>query len=201
MMAKTKSWMVHAALASAMVVGGAAALAAPPNATERQEITALQSASISPTAAVEAAESHTNGRALVFGFEVNRNTNAYEVTVQTPTGLRLVQVNPSTGAVAGSKVVNASALAEDGLPASALRHASAAPGSLAAAVAAAEQAAGGRALEANYSLRNGQWVVAVDVPMDGKIHSFRVNPADGTVRQAARTEQEKPEGHEPGESR
>ena len=91
-----------------MVVGGAAAApAAPPNATERQEITALQSASISPTAAIKAAESHTHGRALVFGYEVQREHEWLRSDGADPDQAAAVQVNPSTGVVAASKVMNA----------------------------------------------------------------------------------------------
>lgn len=199
MLVKMKPWIVRVALAGAVAAGGtAAALAAAPDAAEHTEIAALQSAAIAPAAAIKAAESHAHGRALGFGYERNATTNAYEVTVSTSSGLRLVQVNPANGAVIGSRAEADNAMAADGLPATALRQAAAAPGSLAAAVTAAERATGGRALEANYALHHGHLSVDVDVPAKGRIASFSVDPASGHVSRIAAAENEAQERPEPG---
>lgn len=196
MRANMKLWTTRAVLAGGMVIGGAAvALAAAPNAAEQAEIAAVQTASVTPTAAIKAAEAHAGGRALGFGYERSATTNAYEVTVATSSGLKLVQVDPANGTVLGSRAQPTNAMAADGLPAGALQQAAAAPTPLASAVSAAEQSAGGRALEANYVLRHGQMSVDVDVAKGGAIQSVSVDPANGHVSQAASAENEAQEGH------
>lgn len=190
-----KCWATRVALAGGMVLGGTAVALAAPNASEKAEISAVQTASVTPTAAIKAAEAHAGGQALGFGYERDATSNSYEVTVATPSGLKLVQVDPANGNVLGTKAQAANVMAGDGLPASALQQAAAAPASLASAVSAAEQAAGGRALEANYALHNGHMSVDVDVAKGGAIRSVFVDPANGHVSQTASAENEAQEGH------
>lgn len=203
MAVQTLSWMKPTLLAGALALGGTgAALAAAPGPTEQAEIVALHAASTTPTAAIRAAEAHTGGKALGFGYEKDAAANAYEVTVGSPSGLRMVRIDPVQGTVVNVENQPANALAADGLPQAALRSAETAPTSLAAAVAAAEQAGHGRALEANYVASQGTMRIDVDIAQSGKIVSYRVDPASGqaTLASAGENEAQEAAGAGAGES-
>lgn len=176
----SKLLMTTAILAGVLGVGATgAALAA--TGSEQAEIAGVQAAQVAPVAAIKAAEAKTGGRAVDFGLEKNATTNAYEVTIATGTGLSKVQVDPVSGAVTGSTAQPADALAGDGLPANRVGQAAAAPVSLDQAVATAEQAGGGRALEANYVVRQGHTLVDVDVVKSGATRAYTVDAANGHV--------------------
>lgn len=181
-------WMKPALLAGALSLGATGAAFAAANNPEQGEMAGVQSAQVAPVNAIKAAEAKSGARAVDFGYEKNATTNAYEVTVATGSGLSMMQVDPTTGAISGATAHPANALAGDGLPANDVAKAAAAPIRLDAAVAAAENAGGGRALEANYTVRQGQLSVDVDVLKNGATRAYTVNATTGQVTQAAPAE-------------
>lgn len=182
----SKLLMTTAILAGALGVGATGtALAA--TGSEQAEIAGVEAAQVPPVAAIKAAEAKTGGRAVDFGLEKNATTNAYEVTIATASGLNKVQVDPASGAVTGGTAEPADALAGDGLPANLVGQAAAASVSLGQAVATAEQAGGGRALEANYVVRQGHTFVDADVVRNGATHAYTVDAANGYVLHAERS--------------
>jgi len=181
MLRSTNTWTAVVMLSAGNLFGGPIAAQAAASGSEHAEIAAVRAASVAPEHAIKVAESATGGHALGFGYERDSSTNAYEVTVSTSSGLQLIRINPQSGAVEAKIPQSSDAMAGDGLPANALDRAANAPEPLTGAVAAAEQMAGGRALEANYVRRPGGMSIDVDVAREGVVTSLRVNPATGRV--------------------
>ena len=124
----------------------------------------------------------------------NAQMNGYEITVSSPHGLKVVEIDPQSGNILAVKSTSSNALAADGLPKSGFRQAEQAKTGLADAVAAAEKDAGHPALEAGYVMRSGQLTVDVDIASNGKVASYRVNPSSGNVTGLSQTENERQEG-------
>ena len=185
------SLRLAAAIAGAALTFGTAAMAADGNreqGEDRVEINALLGAHTSPADAIKAAEAKTGGRAVAFGLEDNDGTVAYHVRVAQADGLRRVSVDPATGiataAPAGSgHSVQPEAMASSDIP-------------LAAAVSAAEQQAGGRALEARGTIANGQRAYEVQVARADVVNRVTVSAADGRVLLVARAENTRHGEHE-----
>ena len=196
----TNTWM-KAAVAAGLVLAGVAGagVAAHADQNEQAEVAGVRQAAVKPVEAIRTAEQKAGGQALGFGYESDAHTNAYEVTVATKQGLRLVQVDPKSGTVLRVEKQGRNALAGDGLPARDLDKARQAQTALADAVASAEQAGGGRALEAGYAMMHGHLGIDVDVTKQGRIASYSVDPASGKVQRLSRSETEATEGGEASE--
>ncbi len=180
--------MSHNLLTGAVLAAAMAgvAIAAPAPRYEGAEIAGVQSATITPEAAIQTAEAQGHGRAVSFGLEKTATVDAYEVTIAAAGGtLRVVQVDPHTGVVLGTAAAAADALAADGLPAGAVGSASQSPVALAQAVRTVEQAAHAPALEAGYVLRGGRSLIEVDVVQGSATRTVTVDARDGRTVQAA----------------
>lgn len=198
-MTSFRNWTAPVLLAGLVAAGLAGAAQAATDRSEQAEASGVTQAEVSPVAAIRTAERKAGGRALGFGYESDAGTNAYEVTVASPHGLRMVQVDPASGRVLSDRSESKRALAEDGLPASALGAAEGARTPLADAVSAAEKAAGARSLEAGYAVHHGQLGIDVDIAAKGRIASWSVDPATGKASMAQASETEGQEGAENGE--
>lgn len=194
MSAFSMSWAKPAVLGGVLGLSVVGVALAATGGGEQAEIAGVQAARVAPVAAIKAAEAKTGGRAVDFGFEKNATTNAYEVTIATGSGLGKVQVDPSNGAVTGTTGQPSNALAGDGLPPDRIGQATVAPVSLDAAVAAAEQASNGRALEANYVVRQGHVLVDVDIAKNGATRPYTVDATSGHAVPARRSAEAKERG-------
>lgn len=173
-------WMTGlfaAALVASVGLGGAGAAFASATTDESAEIASVLQAKTGPAAAVRAAEASAGGRAVSMGLEQQGNAAAfYEVLVASHGGLQEIRLDPASGAVQGTTPANAHAL--ETLQPSQLGQATAAPVTLADAIGAAEHAAGGRALEAGYTIRQGHPVVDVEVATKEGLRQVSVDGAN-----------------------
>lgn len=189
MITKFRTGLLAAAMVGVVGLGGAGAALAATGADETAEIASVMAATTSPADAVRAAEASAGGRAVAMGLEEKGNAASYyEVLVASQNGLQQVRLDPATGAVQGATKVGTDAL-EDLKPAQ-LGQATSAPVTLADAIAAAEHAAGGRALEAGYTVRDGQAVGVVEVITKDGVRQVSVSATDAkvTLANAAGTE-------------
>ncbi|HYZ35021.1 MAG TPA: PepSY domain-containing protein [Crenalkalicoccus sp.] len=167
------------AVALAFAAAGGVALAAE-NGQQRgeraTETAAVLAARITPADAIRAAEARAGGRATEFGIENRNGALSYEVIVATATGATKLNVDPTTGAATPS--TEQVRRAGSPTPVSTV--------GLAAAVAAAEQAAGGgRTTEADPVTVNGQPAFQVHVASAAEAKRVTVSGANGQVLQVA----------------
>lgn len=180
MTTKFKAGLLAAAMVGAVGLGGAGAAFASPASDESAEVAAVMAAKTSPVDAVRAAEASAGGRAVSMGLEAQGSAASYyEVLVSSPNGLQEVRLDPATGAVQGATKAGTKAL-ED-LKAGQVDQATSAPVTLGQAITAAEQAAGGRALEAGYTIRDGQPVCTVEVITKDGVRQVSVNATNAKV--------------------
>lgn len=122
---------------------------------DRLEMAAVLKAPITPTRAVQIAEG-SGGHAFTYGMEAIPSGHWYEVSVLQGNAKRLVKIDATSGKVIGSSPARgedaqgAHALADGGL-------------TFGQAIAEAERAGGGPALEANAGGHGDQAYVDVDV--------------------------------------
>lgn len=176
-----RQFMIGGAMLGLMA---APAFAAPGPGYESAEIAGVQAAHVTPDAAIQTAENAAHGRAVSFGLEKTAAVNAYEVTVAANGRLQTVQVNPQTGAVIGMVPARPDSLAQDGLPANEIGRAVQAPVTLMQAVQNAENQLHGPALEAGYTVRQGQFGIDVDIVRNGRAETVSVDPTSGQVATA-----------------
>lgn len=171
--------MQHAAsraIISILAIGiTAAALAGSIEAGDHLEMSAVLQAPVTPTQAVKIAEAG-GGRAYVYGMEATSQTHYYEVAVLRGNAKLMLHIDPATGKVLSSEP----ALGEDAQGSRALADS---PLTFGAAIAQAERAGHGLALEANAAGRGNQARVDVDVIQDhGKrVAHYRVSVHDGRI--------------------
>ncbi len=193
---KNTIWMTGlfaAALVTAVGLGGAGAAFASATTDESAEIAGVLQARTDPAAAVRAAEASTGGRAVAMGLEQQGNAAAYyEVLVASHGGLQEVRLDPASGAVQGTTPANAQAL--ENLQPNQLGQVTAAPVTLADAIGAAEHAAGGRALEAGYTIRNGHPILNVEVATKEGLRPVTVNGMNESQVTVAKASGETGEG-------
>lgn len=182
--------IIPAVMAATLAVG---ALAAPVLAAERsqrgenrndREIAAVRAAAVTPAAAIAAAEQATGGRAIAVAMEDENGAPLYEVRVVAGERMLTLKIDPANGAIRTTE--------RDGLIARLLgREDSAelaamlrAPTTLTQAIAAAEQAGGGRAVEASWEDEDGApaaWEVKV-AREGGGMAKVMVDAATGQAR-------------------
>ncbi len=182
-----KTALFALALVGVVGLGGAGAALANTATDESAEIASVMAAKTSPADAVRAAEASAGGHAVAMGLERKGNRAAYyEVLVNAPGGLEEVRLDPASGAVQGATKVGTSAL-EDLKP-NQLGQATAAQVTLAEAIRTAEQATGGRALEAGYTIRDGRAVGVVEVATKTGLRRVSVNGSDASKVTLANSE-------------
>lgn len=158
-----------------LVATGVAAIAGNIQAGDRLEMAAVLKAPITPTEAVKIAEGG-GGRAYGYGMEANQRGHWYEVDVLRGDAELQLRIDTATGKVLGSSA----ARGEDAQGSHALDGGRLAFGE---AVAQAERAGNGPALEANAAGRGDRAHVDVDIIQDqGKrIAHYRVSMQHGSL--------------------
>lgn len=142
---------------------------------DRMEMAAVAHASVTPDRAVRIAEAG-GGTAYGYGMESTRNGKSwYEVDVLRNGSKRTVRIDPSSGKVLGSSA----AKGDDAEGANALQGSHMTFGE---ALAKAEKAGRGRALEANAAGRGNNAHVDVDVIRGSRIARYRVSMHNGRIR-------------------
>lgn len=176
--------------AAAIALGAGGVYAASQNGRnaddEAREIATVRTAPVSLPQAITTAEQHANGRAVSAGAEEHDSRVLYEV--KTVAGSRQVefQIDPQTG-----NVVKTEDHHDDddedvgtGQPAT----------TLAGAIAAAEQATGGKAIEAGLDDEDGKALYEVELAAaDGTIRKAYVDAASGKLVKTATGEDDEGE--------
>ena len=167
-----------AVLASLAIATTAVAHAGQIEAGDRLEMAAVLKAPVTPTQAVKIAEAG-GGRAYGYGMEANKHGHWYEVDVLRGGAKLLLRIDAATGKVLGS----APARGEDAHGAHALDGSKLTFGE---AIAQAERAGGGPALEASAVGRGSQAHVDVDVIQNHgqRVAHYRVSLHNGQARPA-----------------
>ena len=173
---------IHA-MALVVALGSAGTAFAAENEKENsQEVSAVLAAKTPLAQAVMSAEQQTGGRGLRIGLEGHDGTYAYRVKVITKDDkVSEVSVDPESGTVLRteaegliSRVFDREGRAE----AAKLKDAQT---TLTGAIAAAEQQAGGKAVEAGYESENGRLQLNVAVAKDNAVRDVKIDSATGKV--------------------
>lgn len=178
-MMKLKILSITATAIALSAVGGG--FAANPSAgndgEEVREIEAVRSAPISLTQAIATAETESGGIAVSAEAEEKGSHVLYEI--MTIGGGKVVefQVDPQTGDVVETEVVEEDADEYAGV--------AQLETSLSSAIASAEQATGGKAIEAGFDDEDGKTLYEVELAAaDGTIHKVNIDAASGEVARA-----------------
>lgn len=165
-----------AAAFALLVLAGAGISIAHADASENAEIAAVRHAGIAPMDAVTRAEKHTGGRAFGMGLEVAHRGTWYEVQLDVHGRPVLARIDPQNGTWLGSSPAH-------GEDAQGMHSLSGRKLSLNQAIAAAEHAGHGRALEAGPFGHGKAAHYDVDVVRsDGRVTHLSVDPDSGAVR-------------------
>lgn len=171
--------MTHTALhiitAALVLTAATAAFAGGIEPGDRMEMAAVLKAPVSPVRAVRIAEAG-GGHAFTYGMEANPHGHWYEVSVLRGGAKLLLKINAESGRVIGSSAAHG----EDAQGAHALDGGKLAFG---VAIAQAERAGGGPALEANAVGQGDKAYVDVDVIQDHgqRIAHYRVSLHKGQI--------------------
>ncbi len=143
---------------------------------DHMEMAAVLKAQVSPVQAVRIAEAG-GGHAFTYGMEANAHGHWYEVSVLRGGAKLLLKINAESGKVIGSSA----ARGEDAQGAHALDGSKLAFG---VAIAQAERAGGGPALEANAAGHGNKAYVDVDVIQDHgqRIAHYHVSLHNGQIQ-------------------
>lgn len=181
-----RSKIIPFAAAAAMACGLAATAYAESGSHENSKETAIVlGAKTSIAQAIAAAEQQSLGRALRIDVEKENGAYLYEVKTASADKISKVFIDPMSG-----RVVH---VADEGLLARLLDRddkaefdkLTTAPTTLAAAVAAAEQHVGGKAVEAGLDDDNGALFFKIAVARDNAIHHVRIDSTSGKVTSAS----------------
>lgn len=152
------------------------------DAGEADEIAAVSHAEISPAQAVLSAEQHSGGKAFGMGLEVTGHGTWYEVQLSVLGKPMLARVSPSTGAWLGMSPAK-------GEDAEGLHSLDGRKLDLSHAIAIAERAGHGRALEAGPYGKGASAHYDVDVVRaDGGVAHLKVDADTGEVNDAPTSE-------------
>lgn len=166
-----RSTKLLAATAVASLLLGSAAFAG-----TKEDYDTVSRAKHSLADAIGAAEKVAGGKATDAKFETERGVSKYEVTVVQNGKRDIVNVDPTTGQAVKGKESDAGS--SDQRDAQAITSAKT---GLAAAITAAEQQGGGKALEASLEKQNGNPVYDVKLANNDKTQTIRVDAATGKV--------------------
>lgn len=145
-------------------------------------------AKISLAQAVAAAEQHTGGRAIKIEMERGRDGYVYEVKTAFQGKLTTVFVSPADGKVVRVDERGMIEKVLDREDRNEIASIVAAPTTLGAAIATAEQQAGGKAVEAAVEHENGTFGFEIEVAKDGDVKRVFIDAASGQVVKMAAAE-------------
>jgi uncharacterized membrane protein YkoI len=147
---------------------------------EAREIEAVRRAPVSLPQAIATAEKQSKGRAVSAAAEETGSGVLYEITTFAGGKIVEFQIDPQSGNVV--KTEDEQVQGED---ADEYAGAGQLTTTLTAAIASAEQATGGKAIEAGLDDENGKALYEVELAAaDGTIHKAHVDAADGIVKTA-----------------
>ncbi len=174
---------IPAAMAIVIIVsaGGAALAEADGKSDDAKKIEVLLSAKVTAAQAIAAAEQKTGGRAFKVGVEDENDRAVYEVKTITKDKVVEVFIDPVTGQAIRTKdegLVDRMFDREDDAQLAKLAQS---PTTLIAAIAAAEQQTGGKAVEASYDDEDGSDIVELEVMKNNVRHDVKVDGATGKV--------------------
>jgi uncharacterized membrane protein YkoI len=185
-----RSKLIPAVMAAVIAVGtsGVAFAATNGKGEDASEIQAALSAEVTAGQAIAAAEKNTGGRALEVGLEDENGGVLYEVKTITQDKVVEAFIDPATGQVIRTKEEGLVARMFDQEDKAELARLAQSPTDLAAAIAAAEQETGGKALEAAHEDENGHAIFEVEVVKDNVVQQVKVDGATGKVMKVSAAE-------------
>ncbi|MEQ8693971.1 MAG: PepSY domain-containing protein [Gammaproteobacteria bacterium] len=184
-----RSKIIPATMAAVIALGvTGGAFAASGGSDNTQEIAAALGAKTSITQAIAAAEQQTGGRALKIGLEMEKGSYLYEITTASKDKIAEVSVDPTSGKVVRTDDKGLIARFFDSEDRGKLSELTASPTTLAAAIAAAEQHTGGKAIEASFDDEDGSVQFEIEVAKDGLVHKVQIDSASGKVLKVAAAE-------------
>lgn len=166
-----RSTKLLAATAVASLLIGSAAFAG-----TKEDFDTVSKARHSLADAIGAAEKVAGGKATDAKFETEKGVSKYEVTVVQNGKRDIVNVDPTTGQAVKGKEKDASSGDQKEM-----QQAAAAKTGIAAAISAAEQQGGGKALEADFTTKDGNPVYDVKIANGDKSQTIRVDANTGKV--------------------
>lgn len=184
-----RSRIIPAAMVAVMAMGAAGTVFAESGEHENsKEVTAVLGAKTSVAQAIAAAEQKTGGRAMKVDVEKQKGAYLYEVKTVSNDTVANVLVDPSTGQVVNTENEGFIAKVFDREDKAEFAKLAAAPTTLAAAIATAEQHTGGKAIEASFDNENGAMLFKIEVAKDNAVHRVAVDSATGNVTKVSATE-------------
>jgi uncharacterized membrane protein YkoI len=147
-----------------------------------QEVTAALAAKTSLTQAISSAEQQSGGRAFRIGLEEHDGSYAYKIKViAADDNVSEVSVDPASGQVLHTKAEGLISRVFDGEDRTEAAKLKQAQTTLGDAIAAAEQQAGGKAIEAGYENENGRMQFQVSVAKDHNVSDVKIDSATAKV--------------------
>ncbi len=181
-----RSKLIPAAMAAVVALGATGAAFAESGEHESgKEIAAVLGAKTSVAQAIAAAEQKTAGRAMKLEVEKEKGAYLYEIKTVSNGKVANVLIDPSSGQVV--KIENEGLIAKvfDREDKAEFAKLAAAPTTLAAAIATAEQHIGGKAIEASFDDENGAMLFKVEVAKNDEVHRVAVDSATGKIAKVA----------------
>jgi uncharacterized membrane protein YkoI len=174
--------IVPAVIAAAFTLAaGGAAFASPEGHEGGREIAAMLAAKTSAAEAIATAEQQTGGRAMKIDIEKDNGAYLYEIKTMSQDKISEVFVDPDSGKVVRSDDKGLFARFFDDEDREEFAKVAAAPTTLAAAIATAEQHTGGKAIEARVDDDDDTVVFKIEVAKDNVVHKVMVDGATGKV--------------------
>ena len=147
-----------------------------------QEVAAALAAKISLTQAITSAEQQTGERAFRIGLEEHDGTYAYKIKViSTDDNVFEVSVDPASGKVLRTEAEGLISRVFDGEDRTVAAKLKDAQTTLGGAIAAAEQQAGGKAIEAGYESENGRMQFQVSIAKDHTVSDVKIDGATAKI--------------------
>lgn len=177
-----RSTFLPTAIATAIFLGAAGvALADHGEKESAKEITAALNAKTSIAQAITAAEQKTGGRAMKVEIEREKGNYVYEIKTVSNDKIVKAFVDPTSGKVTGTEDEGLIAKIFDRDDRDEVAKMAASPTTLAAAITAAEQHVGGKAIEARFEAEDGKPLFRVEVAKDSTVHKVTIDAANGKV--------------------
>jgi uncharacterized membrane protein YkoI len=146
----------------------------------KAEIQAFQQVKVPLTQAVQAAEKHSNGKAIDASFEQKNGMPIYRIKTYQNNSVCEGTIDANSGQVAGSgQTTPQSKLDQEDMQE--LQAAKNAQTSLVQAVQAAEQKQGGKAIDAGLEARNGKVAYELELVKNGQLRTVTVDPQNGQL--------------------
>jgi uncharacterized membrane protein YkoI len=163
------------------LAAGGAAFASSEGHEGGREIAAMLAAKTSAAEASATAEQQTGGRAMKIDIEKDNGAYLYEIKTMSQDKISEVFVDPDSGKVVRSDDKGLFARFFDDEDREEFAKVAAAPTTLAAAIATAEQHTGGKAIEARVDDDDDTVVFKIEVAKDNVVHKVMVDGATGKV--------------------